>query len=76
MTGQYKSYGSDINLALSPNAEVVVISTGSTLMFYNALNGKCDKVINDVYSGTKKYYFFLFLYLNYKLGVACRNLLK
>lgn len=54
LTGKYKLDNSTkVNLALSPNGEVVAISTGATLSFYNTLNGQCDKVIKDVYSTGK-----------------------
>ncbi|XP_075220403.1 transducin beta-like protein 2 isoform X4 [Lycorma delicatula] len=52
LTSQYKSSNSPIvNLSLSPNGEVVAISSGSTLMFFSAVSGQCDKIIHDVYTG-------------------------
>lgn len=61
LTGHYKSNHSlNVHLALSPNGEVVVISTGSTLMFFNAVDGQLDRVIHDVYTGMMITFFTFF----------------
>jgi hypothetical protein len=51
MTGKYQQAGAHSLIALSPNAEVVVIATGNSLAFYSALTGHHDYTIDNIYSG-------------------------
>jgi hypothetical protein len=36
---------------MSPNGEVVVVASKSSLAFYSAQTGECDTVIDNIYSG-------------------------
>ncbi|CAH0563725.1 unnamed protein product [Brassicogethes aeneus] len=49
-TGKYQTIGNTAKIALSPNAEVVVISASSTLYFFSALTGVLDMKIDNVFS--------------------------
>lgn len=60
LTGSWAG-GSNARLALSPNAEVIVIAHGTSLSFFSALTGALDIVIADVFNGElNKDFFFLF----------------
>jgi hypothetical protein len=50
-SGKYNHVGSPSHLAMSPNGEVVVVASGSSLAFYSVQTGECDTVIDDIYSG-------------------------
>ncbi|KDR15765.1 Transducin beta-like protein 2, partial [Zootermopsis nevadensis] len=50
-SGKYNHVGSLSHLAMSPNGEVVVVASGSSLAFYSVQTGECDAVIDDIYSG-------------------------
>lgn len=47
MSGKYVKKSTPSLIALSPNAEVVVIGSGSCLNFYSTLTGKLDRVIDN-----------------------------
>ncbi|XP_049803966.1 uncharacterized protein LOC126241467 isoform X2 [Schistocerca nitens] len=51
MTGNYKHENVPARLALSPNGDVIAIASNNKLMFYSALSGKCDKIIENIYTG-------------------------
>lgn len=51
MTGSYKHENVPAHLALSPNGDVIAIASNNKLMFYSALSGKCDKIIENIYTG-------------------------
>ncbi|KAJ3657265.1 hypothetical protein Zmor_016277 [Zophobas morio] len=51
ITGKYHQAAPHSLIALSPNAEVVVIATGSSLAFYSTLTGHHDYTIDNIYSG-------------------------
>jgi hypothetical protein len=36
---------------MSPNGEVVVVASRNSLAFYSVKTGKCDTVIDNIYSG-------------------------
>jgi len=36
---------------MSPNGEVVVVASGSSLAFYSVQTGECDAVIDNIYPG-------------------------
>ncbi|XP_058795675.1 transducin beta-like protein 2 isoform X5 [Phymastichus coffea] len=38
-------------IALSPNAEIIVIGHGSSISFYSTVNGQLDTTIEDVFNG-------------------------
>ncbi|KAJ8679511.1 hypothetical protein QAD02_015298 [Eretmocerus hayati] len=41
-------------VALSPNAEIIVIAHGSSISFYSTVNGELDTTIDDVFNGSIK----------------------
>ncbi|PSN56510.1 Transducin beta-like protein 2 [Blattella germanica] len=41
------------HVVMSPNGEVVVVSSGSSLAFYSVQTGDCDGVINNIFSCDK-----------------------
>nr|CAI5860222.1 unnamed protein product [Callosobruchus analis] len=49
-TGTYEQASSNALIALSPDAEVLVIASGADLYFYSTLTGKLDYTIENVYS--------------------------
>lgn len=51
-TGTYEQGSSPSKIALSPNAEVVVVATLNTLAFYSALTGELDYKIDNIYAGS------------------------
>lgn len=51
MTGKYDNTHKDVHIALSPDAQVVVVSVGDTLHFYSAVTGTLDRTVSDIYSG-------------------------
>lgn len=50
-SGNYSHAGSPSHLAMSPNGEVVVVASRSSLAFYSVKTGRCDTVIDNIYSG-------------------------
>lgn len=50
-TGRYELGSSPSLIALSPNAEVVVVATTNSLAFYSALSGDLDYKIENIYNG-------------------------
>ncbi|KAJ9582230.1 hypothetical protein L9F63_003440, partial [Diploptera punctata] len=50
-SGKFNHVGHS-HIAMSPNGEVVAVSSGNSLAFYSVHDGHCDALINDVYSGT------------------------
>ncbi|XP_067008811.2 transducin beta-like protein 2 [Anabrus simplex] len=51
MTGKYTQRSYISHIALSPNGEVVAVSSGSSLSFFSVLSGECDGTIENVYPG-------------------------
>lgn len=51
MTGSYELTSAQALIALSPDAEVVVIATYNALSFYLAATGELDCTISDVFDG-------------------------
>ncbi|XP_049818407.1 transducin beta-like protein 2 [Aethina tumida] len=51
ITSKYEQAGNHAYIALSPNAEVVVISVANGLAFYSTRTGKLDQKIDNVFSG-------------------------
>lgn len=51
ITGKYEQTAGQALIALSPNAEVVAIATGSSVAFYATSTAKLDYTIENVYSG-------------------------
>lgn len=50
-SGKYDQASSNALIALSPNAEVIVISTFNSLAFYSTFTGKLDCTIENIYDG-------------------------
>lgn len=50
ITGKYQQTSYEPLIALSPNAEVVVIATAGLLSFYSTLTGRHDYTIDNLYS--------------------------
>lgn len=50
-SGKYNYAGSPSRVAVSPNGEVVVVASKSSLAFYSVQTGECDAVIDNIYSG-------------------------
>ncbi|XP_044730908.1 transducin beta-like protein 2 isoform X2 [Chrysoperla carnea] len=50
ITGHYENQGGSTRLALSPNAEVLVIATYNTLLFFDVTTGELDNEINDIFA--------------------------
>lgn len=53
ITGKYQQTAYEPLIALSPNAEVVVIATAGLLSFYSTLTGQHDYTIDNLYSTGK-----------------------
>lgn len=51
-SGKYNYAGSPSRVAMSPNGEVVVVASKSSLAFYSVQTGECDAVIDNIYSGS------------------------
>ncbi|KAJ8979981.1 hypothetical protein NQ317_013730 [Molorchus minor] len=50
-SGKYEQASSNALIALSPDAQVIVIATFNSLAFYSTFNGKLDYVIENIYTG-------------------------
>jgi len=50
MTGTWNTTA-PASLALSPNAEVLVIAHGSSISFYSTITGVLDTIIEDIFLG-------------------------
>jgi hypothetical protein len=65
---------------MSPNGEVVVVASKSSLAFYSVQTGECDAVIDNIYSGKTSgillvhqvlgFLMTLFIFVNSKLIVS------
>lgn len=51
MTAKYQQGSAPSLIALSPNAEVVVVATLNSLAFYSTHTGELDYVIENIYKG-------------------------
>lgn len=51
ITGKYEQTSGNARIALSPNAEVVVIATSNSLSFYSTHTGRLDGTIENIFSG-------------------------
>ncbi|XP_018570810.1 transducin beta-like protein 2 isoform X3 [Anoplophora glabripennis] len=50
-SGKYEQASNNALIALSPDAEVIVIATFNTLSFYSTLTGQLDYAIENVFAG-------------------------
>lgn len=50
-SAKYNYAGRPSRVAMSPNGEVVVVASKSSLAFYSVQTGECDAVIDNIYAG-------------------------
>lgn len=61
ITGKYEQASKDPKIALSPNAEVIVIASANSLAFYSTMTGQLDTTIESVFNGKILISFLTFL---------------
>lgn len=58
LTIPYDSMDQKVMIRMSPDGRTVLLAAQANLTFYSAITGEKLNVINDIYGGMKKIYYF------------------